>query len=158
MRTVTTEGNPPEDVTQEQILEPSFVKMRYRHNKWNDQTNPNITRFHDKRIEETMQTKCITNCHDKFWGIYKPKNMKTLTHGPSDGDYNFRTLLQRTQTTSINEEGPPYLSFWFSCESTLPKQFFVADPPVKRTAKMFVDCDLTFYAKFMCFRKKLEYT
>lgn len=157
LRTVTTEGNPPEDVTQEQVLEPSFVRMRYKHNKWNDQTNPNYERFHDKRIEEIMQSKCITNCRDKFWGIYKPRNTIVLTGGPPDGDYNFRTLIGRTRTTSINEDGAPYLSYWFSCESTLPKQFFVADPPVKRTAKILVDCDCTFYSKFMCFRKKIDY-
>jgi hypothetical protein len=47
--------------------------MRYRWDKWGDKTSPGHMVGHDDRIEEVMQNKCIKNCKDKFWGIWKPK-------------------------------------------------------------------------------------
>jgi len=40
MRTVTTEGTPPQEFTTEQVIEPSSVKMRYKWNKWGETLNP----------------------------------------------------------------------------------------------------------------------
>jgi hypothetical protein len=51
----------------------------------------------------------------------------------------------------FNENGPPHLRFWFCPESTLPDQFFKPDPPVVRTAKIFVDFDSTFYTMMTSF-------
>ena len=96
LRTVTTEGNPPEETTQEQILEPRFIQMRYR---WNNQINPNTLRFHDHRIEEIMQHKCITNCKDKFWGIYKPKNTISLARPLVNGDIETGERQRTSKTT-----------------------------------------------------------
>lgn len=157
LRSTVTEGNPPEEHVTEQILEPSSITMRYLWNKWNDHINPSMKMGEDNRIEEIMQHKCITSCKDKFWGIYKPKNQINLSSADFDNSMSFRGLLNRSKTTSINEDGPPYLSFWFAVESTLPKQFFVPDPPIVRTAKILVDFDCTFYSKFMLFGKNIEY-
>jgi len=158
MRTVTTEGSPPQDYTTEQVIEPSSVKMRYRWNKWGLKENPGQMVGSDNRIDEIMQSKCIKNCHDKFWGIFKPRGGIPLTTGPSDGNQSFRSYMKKAQIRNIDDRGPPWLRYWFSCESTLPDQFFVPDPPVQRSAKIFVDMDCTFYSKWFCSGKKIDYS
>lgn len=158
LRTVTTEGTPPNvtTTTQEQVLEPGWIKMRYRHNKWNDASNPGVTVGTDDRVDENCRVKCITNCNDGFWGIFKPKNTIALTDRPL-GTESINTVMQQIKTTSRNEDEQFYLSFWLGPESTLPKQFFVADPPVTRTAKYFIDCDFKCYTKWLCYKKKNNY-
>jgi len=158
MRTVTTEGTPPQEYTTEQVIEPSSVKMRYRWNKWGEKENPGQLVLNDDRIDEIMQSKCIKSCKDKFWGIFKPKGGIALCTGPADGNVSFRSYMKKSQIRNIDDRGPPWLRYWFSCESTLPDQFFTPDPPVVRTAKMFVDCDATFYTKWFCSNKRIDYS
>ena len=158
MRTVTTEGTPPQEYTTEQVIEPSSVKMRYKWNKWGETLNPGQQILHDDRIDEIMQSKCIKNCRDKFWGIWKPKGAIALNTGPKDGDEWFRNYIKRMQIRNVDEKGPPSLRYWFSAESTLPDQFFTPDPPVVRTAKVFVDFDATFYTKWFCSDKLIQYS
>ncbi|AXH75583.1 MAG: putative capsid protein [Uewvirus yahnais] len=151
LRQVATEGTPPQTNTTEQILEPGWIKIRYKHNKYNENTNPNFKAGNDNRIEENMHTKCITNCHQGFWGKMKIYN----THPSvsiSDADNSFTAFLKARQSRMGIVDGAqidyPQLGFWFSVESTLPKQFFVADPPIVRTAKILVDFDCTVYTKW----------
>ena len=158
MRTVTTEGTPPQEYTTEQVIEPSFINMRYRWDKWGDKTSPGHMVGHDDRIEEVMQNKCIKNCKDKFWGIWKPKGATALMSGPKDGDAGFGEYVKRMKCRNFDENGPPHLRFWFCPESTLPDQFFKPDPPVVRTAKIFVDFDSTFYTKWFCSEKRISYS
>ena len=158
MRTVTTEGTPPQEYTTEQVIEPSSVNMRYRWDKWQDKENPGHMVGHDDRIEECMQTKCIKNCHDKFWGIWKPKGSIALMSGPRDGDQSFNDFVKRMKCRNVDENGAVHMAFWFCPEGTLPDQFFKPDPPVVRTAKIFVDFDATFYTKWFCSEKKISYS
>ena len=158
MRTVTTEGTPPQEYTTEQLIEPSFVNLRYRWDKWGDKVNPGHMVGHDDRIEEVMQTKCIKNCKDKFWGMWKPKGARALMSGPHDGDAGWIDYVKRMRCPNFDENGPPHMDFWFAAEATLPDQFFKPDPPVVRTAKMFVDFDATFYTKWFCSEKKISHS
>ena len=158
MRTVTTEGTPPQEYTTEQVIEPSWINMRYRWDKWGDKVNPGHMVGNDDRIEEVMQTKCIKNCKDKFWGIWKPKGAITLNEAPKDGDASFGGYVKRMKCKNFDENGPPHLGFWFCVEGTLPDQFFRPDPPVVRTAKIFVDFDSTFYTKWFCSEKRISYS
>ena len=158
MRTVTTEGSPPQEYTTEQLIEPSFVNIRYRWDKWNDGINPGHMVGHDDRIEEVMKTKCITSCKDKFWGIYRPKGGRAVMQGPATGDTSWREWISRMNCKNFDEEGPPHLDYWFAVEATLPDQFFKPDPPVVRTAKMFIDFDATFYSKWFCSERKIAHS
>jgi hypothetical protein len=126
MRTVTTEGGT--ETTSEQILEPSYINMRYRWDKWGDGKNPGTMVGHDDRIEEIMQTKCVKNCYDKFWGIWKPKGARALLHGPVNGDESWGHYVKKMKCRNVDEHGPPHLGFWFCAENTLPDQFFKPDP------------------------------
>jgi hypothetical protein len=143
MRTVTTEGGT--ETTSEQIIEPSSANVRYRWNKWGDKGNPGHMMGNDDRIEECMRTKCITSCKDKFWGIWKPRGAISLLSLPTDGDAKFGPYISRMQCINVDENGPPHLGFWFCAENPLPDQFFKPDPPVVRTAKMFIDFNATFW-------------
>ena len=158
MRTVTTEGTPPQEYTTEQVIEPSFVNLRYRWDKWGDRVNPGHMVGHDDRIEEVMKTKCIKNCKDKFWGMWKPKGARALISQPHDGDASWLEYIKRMHCRNVDENGPPHMDFWFAAEATLPDQFFKPDPPVVRTAKMFVDFDATFYTKWFCSEKKISHS
>jgi hypothetical protein len=156
MRTVTTENG--SEMTSEQIIEPSFINLRYRWDKWGDKINPGHMVGHDDRIEECMQTKCIKNCKDKFWGIWKPKGARALMNGPLDGDASWGEYVKRMRCRNFDENGPPHLGFWFCAEKTLPDQFFKPDPPVVRSAKIFIDFSATFYTKWFCSNKRIEYS
>ena len=83
IRTEVTEGNPPQTVTQEQMVEPGCVYMRYKHNKYNDATNPGLIIGTDRRIEENMHSKCITNCEQGIWGVFKPLSAIALSYLPN---------------------------------------------------------------------------
>lgn len=155
MRTVTTEGNPPQEYTTEQVIEPSNITVRYRWDKWGEDINPGTKIGHDFRIEENMQSKCITNCKQKFWGIWKPKGQIPTMVGPRDGDHSWKEYVTAMDCRNIDANGPPEMKFWFAVEGTLPDQFFQPDPPVVRTAKIFLDFDSTFYTKWFVSNKKL---
>lgn len=155
MRTVTTEGDPPQEYTTEQIIEPSNITVRYRWDKWGENVNPGTKVGHDYRIEENMQSKCITNCKQKFWGIWKPKGQIPTNVGPRDGDHSWDDYVTAMDCRNRDANGPPQLKFWFAVEGTLPDQFFKPDPPVVRTAKIFLDFDSTFYTKWFVSNKKL---
>lgn len=162
IRTVTTEGGssvmPASAVTREHFMEPKSANIRYRWNKWGDKGNPGHMIGKDDRIEECMNTKCIKSCRDKFWGIWRPKGAMALISLPTDGDAKWGPYIQRMQCININENGPPHLGFWFCAENPLPDQFFAEDPPVVRTAKMFIDFNATFYTKWFACNKRIDYT
>jgi hypothetical protein len=161
IRTETTEGGssvmPARTTTREQFLEPRWINMRYKWNKWGDKINPGHMVGTDDRIEEIMQTKTIRNSKDKFWGIFKPKGGICLDDGPVDGDHSWGPYVNRMRCRNFDEKGPPHLAFWFCAEQTLPSQFFAVDGPVTRTAKIFIDFTATFYTKWFCSVKRLEY-
>lgn len=161
LRTVTTEGGsgvmPDRTTTREQFLEPKWINLRYKWDKWGDKINPGHMVGKDDRIEEIMKTKCIRSNKDKFWGIWKPKGAICLNDGPVDGDHSWGPYVKRMQCINFDENGPPHLGFWFCAEQTLPDQYFAPDPPVVRTAKIFIDFTATFYTKWFCSEKGISW-
>jgi hypothetical protein len=81
-----------------------------------------------------------------------------LNDSPKDGDARWGPYVKRMKCKNFDENGPPHLGFWFCVEGTLPDQFFTPDPPVVRTAKIFVDFDSTFYTKWFCSEKRISYS
>jgi len=64
-----------------------------------------------------LTTRCITNCHQGFWGMMKPQNAIALS-SISDADESFNTVMAQLKTTTENETN--FLIYRFGLLQNLP--------------------------------------
>lgn len=154
-----------------QVLEPPTLGLYYRHNKYNDESDPDAAGANDTfHLARNFQKKCITSAcrkNEQFWGKINFRGdyfhnhvnnsvysyLKGTGTGKAINDIYHDTECH-PKSTGNSTEGP-YLNFWLKPDSPYPSHFFDTDDQTKKRLRVdiFLDYDLTVYSTYRFWKR-----